>query len=227
MIDFKIFNGFPEVVQGMTTKDFGSLNSDENGFQDTIKKLQRELSLPTEPHFLRQVHGNKIHVVNTVAPLSEMPEADVLITQLKGVPLMIKVADCQALLFYDPTQHVIAAVHAGWRGLVADIIATVIRTLVADFDSRQEDLLVAAGPSLGPCCATFTDPHRELPPRFSPYINSENHVDLWAFTQAELHEAGVPPSHIELMKVCTQSSHDLCFSARAGDTGRMGAVIMM
>lgn len=166
----------------------------------------------------------------------EVSERDALITDKPKVGLMIQVADCQALLFFDPIHKVIAAIHAGWKGLAQDITGQTVKMLKKFYKVDPHRLLVGISPSLGPCCAFFSDPEKELPQEFHPFIDKEKRVDLWAFSVWQLQKHGIAQKNIELAKICTQCGRGggkggrgrfFSFRGEHGITGRFGAVIFL
>jgi polyphenol oxidase len=80
------------------------------------------------------------------------PAADALITDVCGVLLVIRVADCLPVLIADAQHRVIAAVHAGWRGALEGIVGKTVREMRHGFDSVPGDLVVALGPCIRACC---------------------------------------------------------------------------
>ncbi len=181
----------------------------------------------------RQVHGQDVHRVESpVEGDSIVNGVDGLITDVKGVGLMIGHADCQAVLFYDRVQRAVGAVHSGWRGNVANILATTIEAMADQFGSKPEDLHVAIGPSLGPCCAEFVNYREELPQSFRQYRESENHFNFWEISRAQLQECGVPDKQIFCAEICTSCSTEYFSYRRAcrngtGITGRNGTLIAL
>ncbi|HAA02793.1 MAG TPA: peptidoglycan editing factor PgeF [Syntrophobacteraceae bacterium] len=181
-----------------------------------------------------QVHGDSIYIIDkeTIPPMHVRfpvrvtPPADALVTNLAGVGLMIKVADCQSVFLADPVREVVANVHCGWRGSAQGILPKVVDLMVRRFDSRPEDLLAAISPSLGPCCAEFRNYPRELPLSFLPFKIGVNHFDFWAISRWQLEQAGLHPDNIETANLCTVCKVDQFFSYRAAKvTGRMAAVV--
>ncbi|MDY6831784.1 MAG: peptidoglycan editing factor PgeF [Thermodesulfobacteriota bacterium] len=179
--------------------------------------------------FLNQVHKTGVHVVvDAAAPAAKQPDGDALVTADPGLLLGIKLADCQAVLLYDPVKNVAANIHSGWRGSVADIIGITIKTLTQRFGVNPGDMLAGIGPSLGPCCAEFVNYKNELPPPFWKYKDKSNRFDFWQISRHQLMAAGVPEAHIEIAGLCTRCRTDLFFSYRGeGRTGRFAAVIGM
>lgn len=155
-----------------------------------------------------------------------VPGVDALITDDPGVTLMLTAADCAQVLFYDPVRRAAGIAHAGWRGTVAGVLTATVGAMRAHFGSAPSDLRAAVGPCLGPCCARFTDPSRELPSWCAPFIRG-SHVDLWAMNRRQLREAGLDDTHIDVARVCTVCRRDLFFSHRGdgGRTGRFAATI--
>jgi len=181
-----------------------------------------------------QEHGDTIQMIDekTLAvakkcgPTLVTAPADALVTKLRGVGLIIKIADCQAVFLVDPVKQVIANVHCGWRGSVNGLLLKVVRLLRERFGCRKEDLLVSISPSLGPCCAEFRNFRTELPPAFQEFQNKPTYFDFWAITRRQLQKAGLREASIEAAERCTVCESQRFFSYRAqGTTGRMAAVI--
>jgi YfiH family protein len=151
---------------------------------------------------------------------------DGFFSQLPGLLMMIKVADCQAILLYDPTRKVAGIIHAGWRGSVKNIVGKAIRLMVAQYNSNPSDIIAGVGPSLGPCCSEFLNWQEELPSNFSRFQVSANHFDFWAITQLQLMESGVMREKIEIAGLCTKCHPEVFYSYRGeGKTGRFAVAI--
>lgn len=110
-------------------------------------RLRCELGLPSEPRWLRQVHG--IRVVDDAdfdAAADEEPEADAAITRRPGAVLVVRTADCLPILLAAADGTAVAAIHAGWRGLAAGVI----EATVARLGTAGERLVGWMGPCAGP-----------------------------------------------------------------------------
>lgn len=83
--------------------------------------------------------------------------ADALVTDRSDLVLTVRTADCVPLLLVDPVRDVGAAVHAGWRGLAARVIAATLVHLQSCYGVRAAEIVAAAGPSLGPECYTVRE----------------------------------------------------------------------
>jgi hypothetical protein len=177
-----------------------------------------------------QVHGLKEAVISDGLAFTsgEIPEVDILITAQPGLGLVIKQADCQAVMFYDPEHRVAAHVHCGWRGQVAGILGRTVRLLARHCGSRPEALHAAIGPGLGPCCAEFRNYRTEFPPELWKYQVRPAYFDLWRLSFDQLRAAGLNPANIESAKLCTRCREEEFFSYRRDRiTGRQAAVIAL
>jgi YfiH family protein len=186
-----------------------------------------------------QVHSADVVIAN--APVNGrrwLAHADALMTDRADVPLSMRFADCTPILFHDPIKGVIAIAHAGWRGTVQGIAATVVRALAAAYGSKPADVRAGIGPAIGPrkyqvggevvaaaqeYFGTTAGLIRRDP------VDSTAYLDLWAANRLDLEQAGVPTEQIEVAGICTAEHVDEFFSHRQekGKTGRFGAVIAL
>src|SRR5207237_4910810 len=99
-----------------------------------------------------QVHGRAITVVE---PHTEpRPRCDVLVTGSPAKTLMLRYADCTPVLLADPQRHVVAAVHAGWRGSAVRAAGAAGEALRDRFGCQPRDSVAGIGPAIGACCYT-------------------------------------------------------------------------
>lgn len=120
----------------------------------------------------------------------------------------------------------VANVHSGWRGSIANIIGHTLDAMKKNFGSDPAHVVAGIGPSLGPCCAEFVNYKEEIPEPFWKYRNDRRHFDFWAVSRDQLCEAGVCAENIHISGLCTRCRTDLFFSYRAeGITGRFAAII--
>ena len=231
---------FPEVAHGFFTRQGGvspgpylSLNlsfgvGDQGPLVVTNRELVRQALGLTGLASATQVHGCRETLVTAAnaVPDVEIPDADILITRQPGLGLLIKQADCQAVMLYDPLRRVAANVHCGWRGQVAGILGDAVTRLRERFGCRPEDLVAALGPSLGPCCAEFRHYRREFPAELWPYQVRPDYFDLWGLSRDQLLAAGLRSQHIDIAGICTHCRQEEFFSYRRDRiTGRQGALI--
>lgn len=239
-LEFDLFQGILGLIHGFFLRHGGvssgpyeSLNCsgsvgdvDGNVYVNQGRVLEALRMQPQTPiAYVRQVHGSDIVAVEGALPVV-IPAGDAMTTGARGMALMTTSADCQIALFYDTLRHVIANVHCGWRGSVANIYATVVRHLKEKYGCRPADLLVGICPSLGPSHAEFVSYREELPKSFWSCQSSPCHFDFWAISRCQLEEAGLLPHHIEIAAICSYENAIDCFSYRREKvTGRHGAFI--
>ena len=235
---------FAKIDHGIFTRNFGhshppfrSLNVSYGIGDDDQKVAQnRQLILrclnARKLTFVNQLHGKSIlvlprnHAAQTRPPCGSPLQGDALVTDNSETFLVIQVADCQSVLMYDPIRQVIANVHAGWRGSIDNIIGRTVRVMQTHFRCDPGIIQVGIGPSLGPCCAEFIHYETEIPEKFWPYKDADDHFDFWSISQDQLLEAGVRRENIECAQICTRCHPELFFSYRAEKTtGRFACVI--
>jgi hypothetical protein len=180
--------------------------------------------------FMNQAHGDRILVVrqSAVGKWRGPSSADALLTDTPCLGLMVKQADCQAVILYDPNRHMLANVHCGWRGNVQNVLGQVVDRMKREFGCQAQDLIAAIGPSLGPCCAEFVNHGEIFPSAFKRFMVRRNHFDLQAISRWQLAKAGLRETNIEVAGICTRCRTDLFFSYRGeGKTGRFATVAML
>jgi hypothetical protein len=217
---------------GVSPPPFDTLNASfSTGDQaDTVKtNLEIVKSAMGTGHliFMNQVHGTDIAVLRS--PLPEQPvRADAIMTDLTDVAIMVKQADCQGVILFDPEKKALANVHCGWRGNTRNLLPAVVRRMKREFGTEARDLRAGIGPSLGPCCAEFVT-HKDLfPDTFNRFMVRKNHFDLWEISRWQLTAEGLLEEHIETALICTRCRTDLFYSYRAEKvTGRFATVAML
>lgn len=156
---------------------------------------------------LRQVHSDIIFATDGAAGCAG--QGDALISRHPGLTLVVRTADCLPLLFVDPRQRAIAAVHAGWRGTVAQIAPKTVQKLHTTYGTKPKDLWVAIGPGIGACCY-------EVGPEVAEQFGHSGQVrlDLADANLRQLAAAGVPSSQILHGAPCTFCTGDSFHSYR-------------
>jgi YfiH family protein len=232
---------FPDIQHAVFTRDggesagpFASLNTALSVGDDSEAVVKNRSRIKAAVgggrlQLSRQVHGVNVAVFsgegNGFKP-GEVPEADAMITDIPGLNLIIQVADCQAVLLYDPVRRAVANIHSGWRSSVGNIIGETVAAMAARFGTDPADLLAGVGPSLGPCCAEFVNFREEIPESLWAYRTGDHHFDFWAMSRDQLMAAGVQGKHIQVGAICTRCRTDRFFSYRGeGRTGRFAVVI--
>jgi YfiH family protein len=101
---------------------------DEQAVRSNRSALHQSLDLPSDPRWLRQVHGTVAAELGPL-PSPEEPEADAAVSRVAGTVLAILTADCLPVLFCADDGNTIGAAHAGWRGLAAGVLEQTIEQM--------------------------------------------------------------------------------------------------
>jgi hypothetical protein len=186
---------------------------------------------------LSQIHSDTCHIIEEFRPASEPPlRGDALISA--GLPVAVRVADCFPVLLADPFSGCVAAVHSGWRGTLAGILAKTIRGMSDRFGTKPSRLLVALGPAIRSCCyevgsdlaASFSRVYPDVPLLRSHAVHpAKSFLDLRAALGSQLEALKVPASQVFDLDVCTACRTDIFYSYRreGENAGRLMAVIGM
>lgn len=157
--------------------------------------LVRLLDLPTEPSWLRQVHGITVHDADARSPQGEEPVADAAVAHAGNAVLAILTADCLPLLLCTDDGSAIAAAHAGWRGLAAGVIEATITQL----GMPAARVIAWLGPAIGARSyevgeevrSAFVAGHADAADAFTATRAGHWHCDLYALARQRLADVGV------------------------------------
>lgn len=175
----------------------------------------------------QQVHGNRVMLVAARDGGRLFPNTDGLLTAAPGVALLLRFADCQPILLYDPVHHAVGLIHAGWRGVAQGIARRAVEMMQEAFGTRPHELMAGLGPAIGPCC--YTVGHNVAAAMGYALSNWDQvmslegddqwRLDLSAANTQQLSAVGVQA--IEDACLCTACHQDEFYSHR-GDNGRTG-----
>ena len=189
----------------------------------------------------KQVHGSAVRVVTKAdrhVCMSTVPyEADGLVTNERGLPIMCFIADCVPALLCDREHSVIAAVHCGWRSSVADILGETVKKMCA-LGAKPENIHAAMGAAIGRCCFETDD---DVPAAIEKYLSGNTEglftrrpdgktmVDLRAANARRLIQLGLKAENIDISRECTMCSHEKYWSHRytKGRRGSQAAAIVL
>lgn len=172
-----------------------------------------------------QVHGTNVQVISQGGTYTGI---DGLVTQIPGLALAIKVADCAAVLLADPQQKVVAGVHAGWKGAVGGIVENAVQKM-HELEAQPDHIHAFISPCISLSQFEVGDEVAELFP--DSYVDYESypkpHVDLKRFLIGQLIKLGIKSKHIETHEGCTVSDKKQFYSyRREGEaSGRMMGII--
>ncbi len=204
--------------------------------------------------FVQQVHESKIHICSDEAPQAYthsifrsfgraksaeanfakagkdkskiIPEVDALVTCKPGLVLVIRTADCIPVLLFDPQKKVVAAIHAGRRGLLENIIPKTVNILKNKFNCTTKNILVGIGPYIKKCCYEVgSDVENEVkkvyPDSWKNFLQKRNnklYLDLEKIIYKQILGFGIKKENIEDINLCTSCRNNLFFSYRKSKT---------
>ncbi|MFM7051243.1 MAG: peptidoglycan editing factor PgeF [Planctomycetota bacterium] len=179
-----------------------------------------------------QVHG--CTVILSSDALRERTAADAIVSPRGSSAILIRIADCVPVLLADPRTGAVAAVHAGWRGVVAEVVPAAVKALKAH-GADPDDLRAAVGP-----CISAT--HFEIGPEVADALSAvglascvhapgihgpRHHADLAHAVRLQLARAGLASAHIDAEPPCTYADRARFHSYRRDGvaSGRLAAII--
>ena len=239
----KIFQQFPELIaiesnrhDGISKAPYTSLNLGlfTEDKPENVQENRTHLfeSLGIKPS--RVAHSNQIHrdKILKVTRCKAYEGYDALITMNKNSFLSVTVADCTPILIYDAKNQAVAAIHAGWKGTVADITAKTIQMMQVEFNTNPADCYAYVGTCIDESSFEVGEKVAELfGYEFKKLIRTGKKVrffvDLKKANAAQLMKCGVPGNQIEISNFSTVLDNKDYFSHRKekGKTGRMIALI--
>jgi polyphenol oxidase len=166
---------------------------------------------------LEQVHGNTVVVAEAGWHTFQ---ADAQVTDDPNLLLIIGMADCLPILFYDPVQKAVGAAHAGWRGTSLRIAENVVVTMQREYGSKPADLRVAIGPAI---CKKNYQVGAEvfeafktagIPASVFEEDGERYRVDIAGANKCVLEQSGIPKENIEDLNLCTFANSELFYSHR-------------
>lgn len=190
------------------------------------------------PHLFEvsQVHGAEVRVLTAADDPARVraEDADALLSAVPATPIAVRVADCAPILLADPDTGAVGAVHAGWRGCVAEIVPRAVSLLAEHTGTKPARFVAAIGPHIRQAAFEVGEEVAEELERAAPSLDvvdrsgAKPHVDLGAIVRAQLVRAGLPSAHVEDVGGCTFAEADRFHSFRRDGrrSGRHLAVIV-
>jgi YfiH family protein len=179
-------------LRGGVACDCGSVDGTDRA------ALAEVLGTSVQLHWMQQVHGTRC-VDLDIEDTAAVPTADAACTRRPGQAAVVLTADCLPVLLASRDGAVVAAIHAGWRGLAAGVIATAVRQMGVD----PATLVGVFGPAIGQEAFevgsevrdAFVHGDRSAAVAFRPGRADRWHADLYMLAQQQLSRIGVPPPH--------------------------------
>ncbi|MFL5764412.1 MAG: peptidoglycan editing factor PgeF [Bacteroidia bacterium] len=219
---------------GLSTQPFDSMNlglsvkDEENTVWKNRELFFGELGIDLKQLALsHQVHGNQVCIVTEPG---RKEGYDAQITDRPGIFLAVSIADCTPVLVHDERNNAVAAIHAGWRGTVGQIVSNALQLMKQHYGTEGKDCKAFIGACISyenfevgeEVAEHFDNTHKRFDLKKKKWF-----VDLKKANRHQLLEFGLLPQNIEITDYCTIKNNDTFFSHRKekGVTGRMMAVI--
>ncbi len=216
--------------------------SDNNN--ERVNNISKVLNIDTNKIYQAlQTHSSNIETVleNDDVTSVKFNNVDGLITNVRGVTLLIKVADCQGIFLYDPVKEVIGNIHSGWKGTSDKIIIKAIDKMVLEYGCNKENIIVCINPCIQSCHFEIEeDVVNIFIDKIGPLINEfllkgeikdgkqKYYLDLVNLNKKLLIMYGLSKENIYLSKECTVCENGRYHSYRADKTTeRNGCVISL
>ena len=245
---FSHFKNYPLLNHKVSTKD----ESHPYNFSQALHTGEDKSAIITNRHTLakalgsntlhfivaNQTHSDNMHIITKEHTQgwesleNAIENCDALITNQTDVVLTILTADCVPILLFDPTQNVIAAIHAGWKGTKLEIVKKTVDKMIQVFGSKPQDIIAGIGPSIGACCyevgKNVADHFSHIPHAYTPK-DTKYMLNLPYINRQQLLHAGLNEQHIEMSNTCTACEVDRFFSYRQenGCSGRFMSIIVL
>jgi len=238
IIQSKLLNHNCELLYGFTNKDDGNLafhvGDDKKSVLLNHQAVADRLSYNRETLVhMKQIHGADVKVITSSDNFEHPPSCDGIITDRKDTPLMVMVADCAPMLFFDRKKGVIAAVHAGRAGAFKNIINSTLEAFTDDFGSSLKDIHVTVGANIKSCCyevgAEIYEEANSLSLEYALQKRGKKYrLDVNTILKKQLFAAGLRETQFEFSETCTACDTEHYYSYRAeGTTGRFAGIIML
>lgn len=238
----------PNIVAYTTTRNGGvskppyasfNLGSMAGDDQEAValnrKKLSVDLHLPQEPFWLKQEHTSTVRAAANHTDRRFPAVADASFTRTPEIVCAVLTADCVPILVCDQNGSVVAAIHAGWKGIAAGIIAVTVSAM----NVLPDKLLAWLGPAIGPSAfkvnqevyETFCNKNPTCQDAFikclDQFPNNVYFANIYGLASIFLQQSGI--NKIYGSKHCTFTQKDLFFSYRRDGekSGRMASLIYL
>lgn len=235
---------------GVSSGSLASLNLALNVHdkpQNVIENRQRlashlglSLAMMVSPTQTHSTHLQQVFAQDAGRGMTSLADAfddtDALYTKEKNICLLTYHADCIPVLLYDPQNHLIASIHAGWKGNVKEIILKTLRHLSAKENCQAKNIYAYIGPSLGyeafearqDIISLVDQMEINGQPFYHETAPGIYHLDAKGLAQEQLLYFGVPKDHITIDPHCTKTDESLFFSYRRDhQCGRHASFIML
>ena len=203
-ITYQVFQNFPHILccTLWQEQNFGIKAGEPNDESQLMQDLIDKCAFSAHQLVLaKQVHGNRIVRVNDAGVVDS---CDGLLTQAKDLPLIIRTADCAAVMLYLQSEDTIVNLHVGWRGAAAGIIGEAIKKLTQSSTFSGKEIRVAVGPLIRECCYQVGPEFAQIfSEKYLEKRESSLYFSLQDVIKDQLREAGILQKQLEFSGECT------------------------
>ncbi len=245
-MEFNILRSYSSRVMNYTTDRFGGVSKSpydslnialhvEDNPKDVISNriiISQKLGfLAQNMIFMDQVHEDNIVNISDTSQ-NKITSCDGIITDIKNIPLMVMVADCIPLTFFDPIQNVVGVAHSGRNGTFLEISKKMVKNFVDNYGSKAEDIVVGIGVSIHSCCYEVGESLANIAiknfgEKYVTLRDEKYFLDIQTLNFDQLIEAGVLSQNIEISSCCSCCDPNYFSYRREGLTGRFASFVML
>jgi len=226
-----LLRGVPGITHGFSLRHHGDMRIEKNRIQ-----FLQLLSL-SHPHLImgEQVHGTNVGLV-AVSSISPILGVDGLMVRRDegktgGLGVGVIVADCVPILISAADGTCVAAIHAGWKGTMGNIVGAAVKTMMSN-GIEPRDIVAAIGPHIGMCCYDIPEDRahqfQSLFKNDDRAVNKNNgkwYADIGYMNLQQLCRAGVPKENIDFAIMCTSCQTDILYSYRKDSKQTFGEIL--
>ena len=238
VIRSSILSSQAHIVNGVSTRDGGvspaplGMNLSFNvgdAKENVVRNRERFFGglgiRPEDIAVPQQRHTDNVRVVSAAGSYEN---CDALVTNTRGIYLVVSIADCVPIFLVDVGKGVVACVHAGWRGTQREIVQRSLEIMTKEFDSDPADVLAFIGPSAGVCCYEVGEEVAgQFPKEHIEFRGDRSFLNLKSANKHQLLASGIREENVEIRDDCTICNGDIYHSFRREKehSGRMMAVV--
>jgi len=204
---------------------------DENENKETEKNRKKFFKKKKIPYysivFSELIHEDKIKIVNRSDKGKIIRNVDALITNDSNITLTTTAADCLIVFLYDENKKVIALIHAGWRGLLKNIVTKTLKKMEFNFKTNTKNIKVYISPHIQKCHFIIKEDILNNFNKYQKFIKKSDKisVDLSGILKEQLLNSGILNKNIQLSSECSYCLKDKYFSFRRSKSKKLETMI--
>lgn len=173
------------------------------------------------------IHDNQVKIVNYKDRGKIIKKTDALISNDPNICLSMTAADCLIIYVYDKKEKVVSLIHAGWRGLVKNIIKKTLNKMFLHYKSRPKDILIYISPHIQVCHFEIKENILSKFKKYQKHIKKDDKIkiNLSAIAKKQLIELGILNKNIQISSECTYCLNDKYFSYRRSKSKQLKTMI--